>query len=69
MAFLLNMNVKRSFLFLLRASAHHWHVSAFCVIWNSSEFPITQNDSKLCNLLTDIRCRFFTFRPVSSIYI
>ena len=29
MAFLLNMNVKRSFLFLLRASAHHWHVSAF----------------------------------------
>ena len=24
------------------ASAHHWHVSAFCVIGNSSEFPITQ---------------------------
>lgn len=29
----------------------------------------TKNDNKLCNLLTDIRCRFFTFRPVSSIYI
>jgi Uri superfamily endonuclease len=29
MAFLLNMNVKRNFLFLLRVSAHHWHVSAF----------------------------------------
>ena len=29
-------------MFLLRASAHHWHVSAFCVIGNSSEFPITQ---------------------------
>lgn len=27
----------------------------------------TKNDNKLCNLLTDIRCRFFTFRPVSSI--
>ena len=26
----------------LRASAHHWHVSAFCVIGNSSEFPVTQ---------------------------
>ena len=26
----------------LRASAHHWHVSAFCVIGNFSEFPITQ---------------------------
>ena len=26
----------------LRASAHHWHMSAFCVIENSSEFPITQ---------------------------
>ena len=26
----------------LRAGAHHWRVSAFCVIGNSSEFPITQ---------------------------
>ena len=24
------------------AGAHHWRVSAFCVIGNSSEFPITQ---------------------------
>jgi len=26
----------------LRASAHHWHVSAFFVIGDSKEFPITQ---------------------------
>ena len=29
----------------------------------------TKNGSKLCNLLTDIRCRLSTFRPVSSIYM
>ena len=35
----------------LRASAHHWHMSAFCVIENSSEFPITQKaaaNSAIC---------------------
>ena len=26
----------------LRTSAQHWHVSTFCVIGNSPEFPVTQ---------------------------
>ena len=29
----------------LRASTHHWRVSAFCVIGNSSEFPITRKNA------------------------
>ena len=29
-------------MFSLRASAHHWHVSAFFVIGNFKEFPITK---------------------------
>lgn len=29
----------------LRASVHHWHVSAFCETGNFSEFPITSKKS------------------------
>ena len=43
----------------LRASAHHWHVSAFCVIGNSSEFPITQNRFHPARSVTVWTSRFF----------
>ena len=32
-------------MFLLRASAHHWHVSAFLCNRNSKEFSITQKST------------------------
>ena len=43
-----------------------------CLLCNREFLGIsyyTKNGSKLCNLLTDIRCRLSTFRPVSSIYM
>ena len=34
-------------MFLLRASAHHWHVSAFLCNREFKEFPITQKDCQI----------------------
>ena len=31
----------------LRASAQHWHVSTFCVIGNSPEFPVITSENTL----------------------
>ena len=31
----------------LRANAQHWHVSTFCVIGNSPEFPVTTSENTL----------------------
>ncbi len=31
----------------LRTSAQHWHVSTFCVIGNSPEFPVTTSENTL----------------------
>ena len=49
----------------LRASAHHWHVSAFCVIGNSSEFPITSKRPPPGSVLSEAKViLYFIIRSV-----
>ena len=53
----------------LRASAHHWHMSAFCVIENSSEFPITQKTAANSVICLQISAAVYLLFDLFLLYI
>ena len=53
----------------LRASAHHWHMSAFYVIENSSEFPITQKTAANSVICLQISAAVYLLFDLFLLYI